>query len=467
MLTSIAAELGIHLDSTRPSLTAVADALVERGEILVLLDNAEHVSDAADDLAALIGTCPGLTLLVTSRKRLRLVSEHDYPLQALDLGFPADVDRFSVGNEGADIDPCAVESDAMRLFVERARAARPDLDLENNVDERRAALLLCRRLDGIPLAIELAAARVRLLPPTQLLERFQHPLDLASARLADLPPRQRTLRATLDWSLDLLDPPAKDLFAQLSTFVGGASLDAAEQVCRIEGDMLECLAVLADHSLLEVQLPAVDAPRFRMLAPVSEYARDLLCASGRTEEIDASHRAWVRDLAARAHDGLPGRDHSTWIERLEMEAANIRTAGSRAYADGDPTTLAEVGFQLWLWLWSRHHTREARLWLERALDPPDQLAPLTCARLLWSIAGAALEQGDNDVAHARLSEARATVPRAGRRRGTGPVPVPAGVPGTARRRQRVGHRAVRRVAWRCTRSEATSSSRRCAPASAG
>jgi predicted ATPase len=408
VLTSIASELGIHLDSTRPSLDTVAEALAERGEILLWLDNAEHVEDAASDLAALIATCPGLTLLVTSRKRLKLAAEHDYPLPPLGLG-PAQDEHGFGGSPDQAHGPVAVSDDscAMQLFRERAHAARPDLDLVNDEDERRAALELCRRLDGIPLAIELAAARVRLLPPTRLLERFERPLDLASARLADLPQRQRTLRATLNWSRELLSPAEQSLLAQLSTFIGGASLDAVERVCTIDGDVLESLATLVDHSLLDVELTAVDAPRFRMLSTVREYARDLLDATGRAVEVDLAHRAWVRDLADRAHAGLPGPDHAEWIERLEMEAGNIRTAGSRAYAEGDPQTLAEVGFELWLWLWSRHHTREARLWLERALDPPDRMEPATHARLLWAIAGAAVEQGDNEVARTRLAEAEA------------------------------------------------------------
>ncbi len=418
VLTSIANVLGVHLDSTKPSMSAVAEGLAERGEILLLLDNAEHVRDAAADLADLIGTCPGLTLLVTSRKRLKLASEHDYPLQPLRLGVLPDLGGFAtVDADDAEHVPGPEESDALRLFMERAHAARPDLDLANDVDERRAALQLCTLLDGIPLAIELAAARVRLMPPTLLVTRFERPLDLATARLADLPARQRTLRATIDWSLDLLTDPERDLLAQLSTFVGGASLDAAEQVCHVDGDMLEALAALADHSLLEVQLPPVDAPRFSMLGPVREYARDLLIADGRVDEVDAAHRRWVLDLAARAHDGLPGVDHAQWIERLEMESGNIRTAGSRAYADGDPQSLAEVGFASWLWLWSRHHTREARLWLERALDPPADLPPLSCARLLWAIAGAAVEQGDNEEAHARLAEAQELFEELGDREG--------------------------------------------------
>jgi predicted ATPase len=410
VITSIASRLGIRLDTTAPSVDVVSDALAERGEVLLLLDNAEHVRDAADDLAALIGTCPGLTLLVTSRSRLRLVAEHDYPLAPLDVGPAAPGEGFLVpdaelATEAASRE--AVECDAVRLFLDRARAARPGLDLAADPAQLAAVVELCRRLDGLPLAIELAAARVRLMPPVQLLERLEGSLDLPASRLADLPDRQRTLRSTLDWSHELLAPAERDLLAQLSTFVSGMSLNAVEQVARIDGDLLEALASLADHSLLDVDVSVVDAPRFTMLEVVREYARERLDESGRTDEVDRAHIAWAMDLSRRAHDALPGREHFDWLERLELEAGNIRAAGSRAYAEGDPVPLATIGFNVWLWLWARHHTGEARLWLARALDHAEKLDTLTRARVVWAIAGAAVEQGDNAEAVARVAEARA------------------------------------------------------------
>lgn len=407
VVTSIASHLGIRLDTATPSVDAVADAVGERGELLVLLDNAEQVRDAADDLAALVATCPNLTLLVTSRSRIRLVAEHDYPLAPLSAGPPVPYEGYrSADRDPDEVERAAERSDAVRLFLERAHAARPDLDLASDPAQVRAVVRLCRRLDGLPLLIELAAARVRLLPPTMLLDRLHRAMDLPAARLADLPPRQRTLRGTLDWSHDLLGPAERDLLAQLSTFVGGASLAAIEQVVSIDGDVLESLATLADHSLLELDLTVPDPPRFTMLETVRDYARERLHASGRTREVDLAHRAWVRELARQAHAALPTAAHQEWLERLELEAGNIRVAGSRANADGEPHLLAEVGFDLWLWLWARHHTREARLWLERALEHAEQLDALTRARLLWALSGAAVEQGDNEVAVARLAGAR-------------------------------------------------------------
>ncbi|MFN8158848.1 MAG: DUF4062 domain-containing protein [Candidatus Nanopelagicales bacterium] len=405
VVTSIASRLGIRLDTQRPSIDAVAEALAERGELLLVLDNAEQVTDAADDLAALVGTCPGLTVLVTSRSRIRLVSEYDYPLGPLDLGPMLDDGFGSPNHDPARIQRLARESCAVSLFLERARAARPDLEVDET--EMDAIVELCRRLDGLPLAIELAAARCRLLPPSALLDRLDRRLDVPAARFADLPERQRTMRATLAWSHDLLRPPERELLAQLSTFVGGMSLAAVEAVVDIEGDVLESLAGLADQSLLDVDASVIDAPRFTMLETVREYAREQLEASGRAPAVDHAHRAWVRDLADRARVALPRGGHGGWLERLELESANIRVAGLRAWSDGDPDTLVFIGYHLWLWLWARHHTSEAKLWLERALDEPDRLSPIAHARLLWTLAGAGVEQGDNDAALSHLAEATA------------------------------------------------------------
>jgi predicted ATPase len=407
VLTSIANTLEIHQETTRPPLDVVADALAGQEDVLLVLDNAEQVTDAADDLASLVNVCPRVTLLVTSRKRLRLSAEYDYPLQPLGIGRRREGDGF----QGGDDDPAALErlaesSDAVRLFVERAHAARPGLDLGSDPVQLKAVVQICQRLEGLPLSIEIAAARARLLQPTALLERLDRRLDLPSAPFSDIPERHRTLRATLDWSRDLLSSSARDLLAQLSTFVGGASLSAAEQVCIVDGgDLLDNLATLADHSLLTVDVTVLDAPRFTMLETVREYARAMLVDLGRADELDARHRAWVVDLAERARLALPGPDHTAWLERLELESGNIRAAGSRAHLTDDPSTLAHVGFSLWLWLWCRHHTREAKIWLERALEAPDSLDPLGHARVVWSLGGAAVTHGDNDAARRLIAEA--------------------------------------------------------------
>jgi predicted ATPase len=408
VISSIASRLGIRLDTTRPAVDTVVDALSERGELLLLLDGAEHVSDAADDIATLVATCPALTVLVTSRSRIRLAAEHDVVIPPLGVGAPEETAGFGVtGVDPATLARAAEGSDAVRLFLDRAAAARPGADLSADSEQLAAVVELCRRMDGLPLGIEIAAARTRLVPPTALLERLEGSLDLPTARIADLPARQQTLRATLDWSHDLLTPVERDLLAQLSTFAGGASLDAVEQVVRLDAEVLEVLATLADHSLLEVDATVLDAPRFTMLEVVREYAREQLDGSGRCPAVDGAHRDWVRALAHRAQVALKGPGHAEWLERLELESANIRVAGSRADADGDPETLVDLGYSLWLWLWARHHTWEARSWLEQPLTHLDRLTPVMHARLLWIFAGAGVEQGDNELAVRMLADATA------------------------------------------------------------
>lgn len=418
VVSSIASRLGIRLDTTRPAVDVVVEALGDRGELLLLLDGAEHIHDAADDIATLVLTCPDLTVLVTSRSRTRLVAEYDIPVLPLGVGLPREPASFGVtGVDAAQLEREGVGSDAVRLFLDRASAARPTADLRDDPAQLSAVVELCRRLDGLPLAIEVAAARTRLVPPTVLLERLDARLDLPAARFADLPDRQQTLRATLDWSHDLLSPAEQELFAQLSTFAGGASLAAAEAVLQVDGDVLEGLAALADHSLLEVDATVMDAPRFTMLEVVREYARERLELSGRAVAVDLAHRDWVRDLAERARIELTGPGHGQWLERLELESANIRTAGSRAVTAGDPETLADFGYRVWLWLWARHHTREARSWLERAMAQADRLTPLTRARLAWIFAGAGLEQGDNELALRMLEDATVRFTALGDREG--------------------------------------------------
>lgn len=408
VITSIASRLGIRLDTARPAVDVVVEALSDRGELLLLLDGAEHIDDAAGDIATLVTACPDLTVLVTSRTRTRLVAEHDFPVQPLGTGWPRDPAGFGVTGADPDLLERAGESsDAVQLFLDRAAAARPGTDILADPAERAAVVDLCRRLDGLPLAIEVAAARTRLVPPTALLERLDGRLDLPAARIVDLPARQRTLRATLDWSHDLLSPVEREALAQLSTFAGGASLAAAEEVLKVGPDVLEALASLADHSLVEVDASVIDAPRFTMLEVVREYAREKLESSGARSDVDRAHRVWVQGLAGRARAALTGPGHAEWLERLELESANIRIAGSRAMADGDPETLADVGYSVWLWLWARHHTLEARAWLEHALTRADRLTPLTHARLSWIFAGAGVEQGDNELALRMLVDATA------------------------------------------------------------
>ncbi len=299
VMRAIADTLGVKLEGSRSAVDSVAEVISGPRRFLLVLDNAEHVIDAARDISALLRACANLVVVVTSRRRLLLSGELDFAVPTLRLA----------SAEG-EVPP------ALALFLDRAAAANTAIDPTDPV-EGPAVRELVERLEGLPLALELAAARVRVLGSTGLLARLSNPLELPAARLADLPERQRTLRATLDWSYSMLPAPASDLLNQLSTFVGSASLSAVERVCVLcedkpaagldDADTLEALATLVDHSLLTVDGAAPDAPRFRMLETVREYARERLEAEGGRERLDRRHREWILDWPRRPRSAWPGR----------------------------------------------------------------------------------------------------------------------------------------------------------------
>ena len=417
VITSIASRLGIRLDTTAPSIDVVADALAERGEVLLLLDNAEHVRDAADDLAALIGTCPGLTLLVTSRSRLRLVAEHDYPLAPLDVG-PTAVGEGFLTPEAVDgdagVSPEAAGSAAVRLFLDRARAARPGLDLAADPAQLAAVVELCRRLDGLPLAIELAAARVRLMQPMQLLERLDGSLDLPASRLTDLPDRQRTLRSTLDWSHELLTPAERDLVAQLSTFVSGMSLSAVEQVAQhrrrpARGARRPRRPQPARRRRLGGRRAALHDARGGARVRAREARRNRAArprSTARTPSGRWSSRAArttrcpARSTSAgssgsssrRATSAPPGRGRTPSATRCRSR----RSASTCGCGCGRATTRARRGCG------SRGRS-----------TTPRSSTPSRTRVLVWAIAGAAVEQGDNAEARGARGRGARAVHRGG------------------------------------------------------
>ena len=258
--------------------------LRERHQLL-LLDNFERLIDAGPPLAQLLSVCPRLKVLVTSRVVLRLRGEHRYEVPAMTL--PPAGYRASL-----EVNRC----EGIHLFAERARAARSEFEI--TADNAPAVIELCRRLDGLPLAMELAAARVGLLPPEAMLARLGNRLALLTGGARDLPDRQRTLRSTLDWSYDLLDAEERSLFARLAVFVGGWTLDAAEAVCDIgdETGVLRHLSDLADESLVR-QTNTHDEPRFSMLETVREYALERLVQDGEVERYRRRHAGYFLRLA--------------------------------------------------------------------------------------------------------------------------------------------------------------------------
>ena len=388
VIPAIATALGIRAEQKGAADAGLRDAIADR-TMLLILDNFEQVTDAAPAIGQLLESAPGLRILVTSRRLLRLSAEHEYQVPTLSL--PED----DIAARPEEI----AEADAVRLFVERSSAVRPDFRLTEA--DAAAVAEIVRRLDGVPLAIELAAARVRLLPPAALLARLDHAVDVLSGGLADLPARQRSLRATLDWSHSLLEPDEQELFARLSTFMGGWTLEAAEAVCA-EDDaerktVLDRLAALVDNSLVVVDLNETSADaRFRMLEPVREYARDKLMAQDGHEQLDRRHLDYYEQLTHTAGPHLSGRDQQMWLDRLEQETGNLGVAALRVHVWGEGGRLVDVGWQTWIWIWLNDHVAEARHWLEPIQAQRDLLAPLQRARLDWVIGALFFEHGHFD-----------------------------------------------------------------------
>ena len=326
--------------------------------LLLVLDNFERLLGAAPEVTALMEACPGLAVLATSRAPLRVRGEREYPVAPLGVPDPTRVPRL------ADV----AGAPAVELFVRRARQASPSF--EPSEANAAAVAAICWRLEGLPLAIELAAARVRFLGPTALLSRLDRALEASGAR--DLPERQRTMRATLDWSHDLLSEPEKDLFARLSVFAGGFDLEAAETVGEDrrsdEGDVLLLLGRLVEQSLVLAEPGKVDGGlRYRMLEPVRQYALEKLEEGDERDETRRRHARYYLALAERARPELKGPDQSSWLDRLEAEMDNLRAALGWSLDRGDVEVALRMVAELWWFWYKRGHLNEGRRWLEEAL----------------------------------------------------------------------------------------------------
>jgi predicted ATPase/class 3 adenylate cyclase len=350
----------------------LADHIADR-RLLLLLDNFEHLVEAAPELAALLGACPNLDLLVTSRELLGLPGEHAYPVPPLDPP------------EGTE------------LFLSLARAALPSFAATKAVPE------LCAKLEHLPLALELAAARVRVLSPEQLLERLSKRLDLLKAgRGAD--PRQQTLRATIEWSHDLLDDDERRLFARLAVFVGGCTLEAAEEICEADLDTLQSLV---DKSLVRVR----EGDRFWMLETIREYAVERLQASGEAEELRERHAAHFLVLAEEAEPHT--RSYETeWLGRLDAEHDNLRAALDRLEAVGETQLVLRLAGALSEFWGIRGHIAEGRRRLEAALAADDRPSAAR-AKALNGAADLAIGEADRATLQARAEEALALHRRLG------------------------------------------------------
>jgi tetratricopeptide (TPR) repeat protein len=292
------------------------------------------------------------------------------------------------------------------LFVERARALKPNFEVTN--ESAPAVAEICVRLDGLPLAIELAAARITMLPPKAMLQRLTSRLKLLTGGARDLPERQRTLRATIEWSHALLDEGEQLLFARLAVFSGGRTLEAIEAICDAEGDLpmdaFDGISSLLDKSLLRQEEGPDGEPRFVMLETVHEYAREKLKESGEAEEIKRVHAEYFLSLAEEAYPELKGPDQLEWLERLEAEHDNMRTALSWALERKEAEVALRLGGALWWFWWVRGHYGEGRRWLEEALAMDRRGSPEVRAMALAGAGTLASDQGDLDRAQEACEE---------------------------------------------------------------
>jgi predicted ATPase/class 3 adenylate cyclase len=371
--------LGRTIEGTASAEDLIADELKDR-QFLLILDNFEQLTPSAPLLRSLLERLPQLRILVTSRIALQLIVEREY--QVAPLALP---------ETGANTDAIAA-SPAVRLLVDRARAARPDMSISS---ENGPALAdLARRLDGIPLALELAAARMRLLGPADLVKRLTSTLDLGSGA-ADLPARQRTLRAAIDWSYRTLAPSEQLLFVRLGIFVGGWTLEAAEALTGGPevGDVAAVLETLAAHSLIRLESASGGEPRMRMLGPLQDYARETLSESGAFREMEARHASfYVHKVDAYPRGTGVGLE--AWRIRTDLDWGNIRQAVATCISRGDFPALARLVNSLWPLLWVEDRADEALGWL-RVLRPHlDDLELAVRAKTVYVDGFFALEVGE-------------------------------------------------------------------------
>ena len=392
---TVAATLGLREEPGPPGTAppAVADRLagfVRDKVLLVVLDNCEHlVAGCAELVVRLLRAAPGLRVLATSREVLGVPGELVWPVPPLAVPDPPPEPGPGGDQHMAAVLEVLAGYDGVRLFLERAQLADPSFVLDG--DNAAAVAEICRRLDGLPLAIELAAARVRALPAAELAARLEDRFALLAGAGRTQDPRQRTLRATVDWSFQLLEGPDRQLFRRLSVFAGGWTVAAAEAVCggdglaaAVTGDaggVLEGLVRLVDRSL--VVAVGGDPARFRMLETLRAYGAERLAEAGEAEPAAARHTAWFVDLAeeAAAH-----RTERRWMRRLEADYDNPRVAMDRAMAGGDHQTALRLGGALG-WYWEEHHAEEGRQRLAGALALADGQPPtIHLARALMAAA---------------------------------------------------------------------------------
>jgi len=387
VLPAVTRTVGVVEVGDQPLFQRLVVAL-QRRHLLLVLDNCEHLLRAIADLVSpLLVACPKLQVLATSRAPLRIRGEQEMPIEPLPLP-PMD------SCQALDL----TENPAMQLFIERARAVDPRFATTNETLYTVAEI--CRELDGLPLAIELAAARVRVLAPSALRDRLQHRLPVLEGGARDAPARQRTMRETIAWSYGLLTPDEQHVFRHLAVFTGGFTLEAAQAVASREPtmDVLPHLERLVEHNLVRWDEHAAES-RYHMLETIREFARGQLDASGDGQAIRQAHGAYFLALAEHAAPALYGSQQLAWLTQLETDHANLRAALEWFRDEEESESLLRMAAALWRFWFIRGYPREGRAWLSQALASPQPWSPV----LREALHGASMlagNQGDHHEAAA-------------------------------------------------------------------
>ena len=359
---AIGQAMGTRAAAERDPEEALMDQLAQR-QLLLILDNFEQMIGVAPLVARMLDAAGQLRVVVTSRVPLHLSGEQEYPVAPL-----------PVPGEGEQATDDLSRIDAVALFVERARLVRPDFRLTD--DNASAVAGICRRLDGLPLAIELAAARIKIFAPPMMLARLEAALPMLAGGGVDLPARQRTLRGAIDWSYQLLSEPEQALFRRLSVFSGGWTVEAAEQVAILDPaadlEIYDGLSALVDQSLVRPPADGPGEPRFDMLQLIREYAAERLAETDEAAVVARRHAEWVLALAESATPALEGGLGVEWLDRLAAEHDNVRAALRWAVDNGEREIGLRIGTAIWRFWQQRGHIPEGRSWFERLIPGPGE-----------------------------------------------------------------------------------------------
>ncbi len=392
--SAIAQALGLK-ENALVSLQVNLKEFLRDKQMLLLLDNFEQIVAAAPLVTELLAACSQIKILITSRAALKVRWEHEFPVPPLSI--PSLNDSVT----------SLAQSPSVELFLERTRAVRPDFDLTD--DNARVIAEICARLDGLPLALELAAARIRVLTPRAILQRLDQSLKLLSSGARDLPARQQTIRNTIEWSYNLLSQGEQALFRQLAVFVGGFMLEAAEAVSETLAasgfDVLDGIASLVDKSLLQQKEQTDGELRFSMLLTIKEYGLELLELNGELTQAEAAHTKYFIDLAEKAEPQLTGAEPKLWLDRLEHDHDNIRAVLQRSLQNGESENILRLACAIWRFWTLRSHFREGRERLATLLQTTAAAGPTALrAKALTGAATLEQNQGDYEIARTLFEE---------------------------------------------------------------